>query len=110
MISSMQVETSCHSEVLGLIPDILFEAVQKAAGLDDFIPNVEEAYGFPTIEASGVFHGGDNTLRSKGDPDLTPLATYTFTAEPLRELTVYQYPYGFMAFVLPDSQFITRMD
>lgn len=97
----------------GLIPNFLLTAEKHQESNDfdinQFIKDVEYAYGFPTTELGGTV---TNTVyRYPSDPDLYPLFTYEFD-DP--SVVVHQYQYGIVAFIHTkdgnQTQYITRMD
>lgn len=95
-----------NTEVLGLIPYILSEAVGNAEDINDFIPTVEAAYGYGLYQIDEATVT-DGVYSYPEDPDLHPLASYKI---PKFNITIYQYPYGFVAFVMEDYEVVFRMD
>lgn len=98
-----------EEEVLGLVPHMVFNADTLSFKVEEFVSNLESAYGFPLSEMGGKVVDGIYTYPK--DRDLDWLAKYTSEKFPV---TVYQYPYGIVAIIFEQygeqTQYITRMD
>ena len=106
LLTVQPMQTGVTPEVLGLVPQIIANAVSASKELNDFMPNIEKFYGFPTYEMQGTVDS-DGVYHYPGDPDLQPLAKFII---PSLDLVGYQYDYGIVAFVSKDYTTVIRMD
>jgi len=89
-------------ESLGVIP----VWIAQDGGTPDLYHNVLGAYGYGERPSQGFTMRLDGTLEYPDDPPMYPLAKM----EPGNDWVVYQYHYGFVAFIRGNFQSVVRMD
>lgn len=89
-------------EICGLLPQWALDKNFLDKGI---VETMSALYGFPIYPLDGATVDENGVMRYPGDPDSYPLLKIIRGTE-----TMYQYKYGFVAFVTEAGTMVTRMD